>query len=97
MTPLFPGANELLLFCSQFITVMLLVVNSVNNNHGRVWLGAVTSVGIGVCQIATFKLLPGAGWSEMMAWIAAGPVANITAQWVKRHDIAKIRALHESK
>jgi hypothetical protein len=85
--------NELVLFASQFVCVTLLVVQSVNNNHGRVLLGAITSLGIGVAQIATFQLLPGAGWSEMLAWIAAGPVANLAAQWIKRHDIAKIRRL----
>ncbi len=85
--------NELVLFASQFVCVTLLVIQSVNNNHGRVLLGAITSLGIGVAQIATFKLLPDAGWSEMVAWIAAGPVANLAAQWIKRHDIAKIRRL----
>ena len=50
--------NELILFGSQFVTVMLLVVQSINNNHGRILLGAITSVGIGIAQIATFRLLP---------------------------------------
>mgnify|MGYP001331388515 CR=1 FL=1 len=86
--------NELLLFGSQFVCVLLLVVQSINNNHGRAWLGAVTSVGIGIAQIATFKLLPSADVSEMIAWVAAGPAANVAAQWIKRHDIAKIQRLH---
>lgn len=86
--------NELLLFGSQFVCVLLLVVQSINNNHGRAFLGALTSVGIGIAQILTFKLLPSADWSEMVAWVAAGPAANVAAQWIKRHDIAKIRRLH---
>lgn len=85
--------NELLLFFSQTICVTLLVVQSVNNNHGRVLLGALTSVGIGLAQIATFKLLPSASLTEMAAWVAAGPVANFIAQWIKRGDIDKIRRL----
>jgi hypothetical protein len=85
--------NELLLFFSQTICVTLLVVQSINNNHGRVLLGALTSIGIGLTQIATFKLLPGASMTEMAAWIAAGPVANLLAQWIKRGDIDKIRNL----
>ena len=85
--------TELILFASQYITVLLLVTQSISNNHGRRATAALTSVGIGVCQIATFKLLPGAGLSEAAALIAAGPLANLTAQWLMRHDIAKIRAL----
>lgn len=85
--------NELILFGSQFVTVMLLVVQSINNNHGRILLGAITSVGIGIAQIATFRMLPDASWSEAAAWIAAGPAANMAASWLKRHDIDKIRRL----
>lgn len=86
--------NEAALFLSQFVTVMLLVVQSINNNHGRGALAALTSIGIGAAQLVSWKLLPGASWSEAVAWIAAGPAANIAAQWIKRHDIAKIRRLH---
>lgn len=85
--------NEALLFGSQFVCVLLLVVQSINNNHGHALLGAITSIGIGIAQIATFKLLPSADVSEMIAWVAAGPCANVAAQWIKRHDIAKIRRL----
>lgn len=85
--------TEITLFASQFICVLLLVVQSVNNNHGHVWHGAATSIGIGIAQIATFKLLPEANATEMLAWVAAGPVANVAAQWIKRHDIAHIKAL----
>ena len=85
--------SELLLFSSQFLCVLLLVVQSINNNHGRALLGAITSVGIGITQIVTFKLLPDASVSEMIAWISAGPLANVAAQVIKRHDIDKIRRL----
>lgn len=85
--------NEVLLFVSQFVVVALLVIQSQNNTHGRFWMAAWTSLAIGVAQLLTFKLLPTAGWSEMLAWVAAGPFANMFAQWVKRHDIAKIKRL----
>jgi hypothetical protein len=83
-----------LLFLSQFVCVLLLVIQSVNNNHGRTMLAGITSVGIGMTQIVSFKLLPGADGWEVAAFIAAGPVANTAAQWLKRHDISKIKALH---
>jgi hypothetical protein len=50
-------------------------------------------MGIGVAQLVTFRLLPDATWSEAAAWVAAGPLANMAAQYVKRHDIAKIKRL----
>lgn len=87
--------NELLLFGSQYVTVLLLVMQSISNNHGRRYLAAFTSIGIGLAQIATFKLLPGANVSEAIAWIAAGPSANLTAQWIMRRDIARVRSLRE--
>lgn len=85
--------SELLLFVSQFVVVLLLVVQSINNNHGRIFWGAVTSLFIGIAQIATFKLLPDASWTQAAAWVAAGPLANVVAQWIKRKDIEKIRRL----
>lgn len=85
--------NELLLFASQFVVVALLVIQSQNNTHGRFWMAALTSLAIGAAQLLTFKLLPTASTSEMCAWVLAGPFANMFAQWVKRHDIAKIKRL----
>jgi len=86
-----------LLFLSQFICVLLLVVQSVNNNHGHRRLAALTSVGIGITQIATFRLLPGADIWETSAWLAAGPIANYAAQWLKRKDISRIVALRRDE
>lgn len=87
--------NALLLFASQFVVVALLVIQSQNNTHGRFWMATWTSLGIGIAQVLTFKLLPDATPTEMIAWIVAGPFANMFAQWVKRHDIDKIRRLHQ--
>jgi len=86
--------NALLLFGSQFICVLLLVVQSINNNHGRVWMAGLGSIGIGITQLAAYRLLPGADGWEIFAFIAAGPLANTAAQWLKRHDISKVRGLH---
>jgi hypothetical protein len=85
--------NLLILFLSQFVCIFLLVVQSINNNHGRRRLAAITSVGIGITQIASYKLLPGADGWEVVAWLAAGPAANWCAQWIKRKDIALIEGL----
>jgi hypothetical protein len=87
--------TALLLFASQTIMVTLLVIQSVNNNHGRTFWAAVTSLGIGVASIAQWKLMPGADGMQMAAFLLAGPVGNVLAQWIKRHDIARVKALRE--
>jgi hypothetical protein len=87
--------NVALLFFSQFICVLLLVVQSINNNHGRMWLGAFTSIGIGLAQLAAYRLLPDASIGELTAFVMAGPAGNIVAQWIKRKDISRIVALRE--
>jgi hypothetical protein len=87
--------DALLLFFSNFVTVTLLVTQSINNNHGRRRLAMWTSLGIGVAQIATFKLLPTADTVSVVAWLAAGPLANVLAQWIKRKDIRYIEQLRE--
>ena len=87
--------GAVVLFISQFLMVFLLVVQSINNNHGRQRIAALTSIGIGVAQLFAYKILPDAGVVEMAAFVLAGPSANLAAQWVKRSDIARIRALHD--
>lgn len=86
-----------LLFASQFICVLLLVMQSINNNHGRRRLAFITSIGIGIAQIISFKLLPDADVSEVIAWVTAGPLANSAATWLKRHDVSRIEQLRSGK
>lgn len=85
--------NELILFLSAVVAVTLLVCQSINNNHGRTWLAMLTSTGIGLAQVFMFRLLPDASWTEIAAWVAGGPVGNAIAQYIKRHDIAKVKKL----
>jgi hypothetical protein len=85
--------NALLLFVSQFALVTLLVVQSQNNTHGHGTLAFFTSIAIGITQLAAFRLMPNADALEMVAFVAGGPFGNVLAQWIKRHDIARIRAL----
>lgn len=87
--------NILLLFLSSYVTVLLLVIQSINNNHGRAMASCVTSIGIGVAQVALYKIVPSASFPEIVAFIAGGPLANVTAQWVKRSDISIIKRLHQ--
>lgn len=84
----------LLLFCSQSITVTLLVIQSRLNIHGYMWAAAGNSFLIGITQLVLWKIMPNPTAMEVAAFLLAGPVGNIVAQWINRHDIARIRKLH---
>ena len=87
-----------MLFGSTFVTVLLLVVQSANNIHGHRRPAALTSLGIGISQLVLWRYMPNAAaaasYTEMAAFLAGGPLGNLAAQWLKRHDIARIRKLH---
>jgi len=87
--------NELLLFCSSAVMVTLLVIQSRLNIHGRNRLAAVNSVLIGLSQLVLWKIMPDANTTEVIAFIAGGPIGNIIAQRVNRSDVARIRKLHD--
>lgn len=85
----------LLLFCSQTLTVTLLVVQSRLNIHGHNRLAALNSLAIGTCQLVMWRIMPDPSWVEVAAFLLAGPVGNIIAQHINRRDIARIRKLHD--
>lgn len=87
--------HELMLFASSFVMVTLLVVQSANNTHGRSVQAFFTSILIGLSQVMVYKIMPEANATEIAAFVAGGPLGNLAAQWIKRHDIAKIRKLHD--
>lgn len=87
--------SALLLFCSQALTVTLLVVQSRLNIHGYNRLAAINSLAIGTCQLMMWKVMPNPSWVEVAAFLLAGPVGNVIAMHINRRDIARIRKLHE--
>ena len=87
--------NAILLFCSQTVTVTLLVVQSRLNIHGYMRLAAVNSLLIGTCQLVMWKIMPNPSGVEIAAFLLAGPVGNVVAQYINRRDIRRIRKLHE--
>lgn len=84
-----------LLFCSQTVTVTLLVIQSRFNIHGHTRLAALNSLLIGSCQLVMWKIMPDPSFAEIAAFLLAGPVGNTVAQHINRRDIARIRKLHE--
>lgn len=85
----------LLLFLSQTLTVTLLVVQSRLNIHGYMRLAAINSLLIGTCQLVMWKIMPDPSVAEIAAFLLAGPVGNVIAQYINRRDIARIRKLHK--
>jgi len=70
-----------MLFASAFAVVALLVAQQ-QNVHGRHYLlAALTSVAIGVAQIALWRLIPSASWSEIVAALAGGPAGVLFSMW----------------
>lgn len=85
--------TETALFASSFLTVLLLVIQSINNNHGYMGRAFWTSFGIGGAQLLLYRLMPDASVTEIAAYLLGGPIGNVAAQWLRRHDIARIKAL----
>ena len=83
-----------LLFTSQTSMVTLLVIQSRLNIHGYMWAAAGNSFLIGTAQLVMWRIMPNPSMLEIGAFLVAGPVGNIIAQWVNRKDIARIRKLH---
>jgi len=73
--------NESILFCSTFVLVFALGLQSLNVNNGHYWAAAFTSLFIGCSQIVLFKLAPDANWSEMLAFVSGGPFGIIGSMW----------------
>jgi hypothetical protein len=67
--------TELTLFCSSFLVVFLLIIQSLNVNNGHRFLATITSFGIGSVNLLILKLAPDANWTEMAAFILGGPIA----------------------
>lgn len=80
--------TALTLFLSTFAVVFLLGVQQLNVQHGQQLAAFFTSIGIGLSQLALFKLAPDAGGVEIAAYLSGGPLAIICAMrahpWLRR-------------
>ena len=73
--------TELTLFASTFVLVFALGAQSINVNNGHYYAAAMTSFVIGSGQMVLFKIAPDASWSEIVAFLAGGPLGIMTAMW----------------
>lgn len=71
--------THLALFASAFFTVFLLGFQQ-KNVHGEHYAAAIiTSIGIGICQIFLWKLVPTANATQIVATLCGGPVGIVAA------------------
>ena len=71
--------TELLLFGSTFLTVFALGLQQLNVNGGHRWAAFITSILIGVGNLVVLKVVPGAGWSEVLAYLLGGPLGIVAS------------------
>lgn len=76
------------LFASTFALVFLLGVQQLNVQHGHQRAAAMTSLFIGISQLALYKMAPDASGLEIACYLAGGPLAIICAMrvhpWLRR-------------
>lgn len=80
---------ELLLFASTFVTVFALGLQSLNVNGGHYVAAFFTSFVIGTGNLFVLKLVPGAGLTEIAAYLAGGPFGIMASMWMHRRTIGR--------
>jgi hypothetical protein len=87
--------NEVYLFCSTFVLVFSLGLQSLNVNGGYYVRAFFTSFVIGCANLVLYKLAPDATRTEVIAFLAGGPFGIVcsifTHQWIQKHLIKKER------
>ena len=83
--------SELALFASTFVTVFALGLQSLNVNGGHYVAAFLTSFLIGAGNLVIQKIAPHANASEMLAYLAGGPLGIVTSMVVHRRTIGRRR------
>lgn len=76
--------NELILFLSCAASVFALGFQSQNVNQGHYLAAAITSFAIGIGHLALYRLMPGAGTTEIVAFLLGGPIGITASMWAHR-------------
>lgn len=79
--------NEVYLFGSTFVLVFALGFQSLNVNGGHYWFAFFTSFVIGAANVVLFKLVPGAGISEVFAYLLGGPFGIVASMAAHRRYV----------
>lgn len=76
--------TALALFASTYALVFFLGLQSLNVNSGRHVAAFFTSFGIGLGNLALFKLAPDASGLEILAFLMGGPFGIVSSMWAHR-------------
>ena len=83
--------TALALFASTFALVFFLGLQSLNVNGGHYRAAFLTSFGIGLGNLALFKLAPDASGIEIAAFLAGGPFGIVSSMWFHRRYFRKVK------
>ncbi len=79
--------NELTLFASTYVLVFALGYQSRNVNSGQYLAAFFTSFAIGISNLLVLRLAPNASQTEIMAYLAGGPLGIVSAMRVHAWQI----------
>lgn len=83
--------TELALFCSTFVLVFALGIQSLNVNNGHRIAAMFTSFFIGSTQMVLFKLAPNADWYQIAAFLLGGPFGIYAAMAAHPYLVSLIK------
>ena len=83
--------TALALFASTFALVFFLGLQSLNVNGGHYRAAFLTGFGIGVGNLALYKLAPNASGIEIAAFLAGGPFGIVSSMWFHRRYFRKVK------
>jgi len=81
--------TALLIFSSTFALVFALGFQSQNVNNGHYKAAFFTSFAIALSNLILFKTVPQAGFLEIGAYLAAGPLAIVASMWAHERWMPK--------
>lgn len=81
--------NALILFCSTFVLVFALGLQSLNVNGGHYRAAFCTSFAIGAAQMVLLKLGPDAGALEVAAYLCGGPFGIVCSMIVHKRFVGR--------
>lgn len=87
--------TAIVLFVSTYVTVLALVLQSLNVNRGHFIAAFMTSLAIGAGNFLLLKIVPGdTSTVEAAAYLLGGPLGCITAMWAHPRTIGRQRKSH---
>jgi hypothetical protein len=87
-------STALYIFGGTFVTVFALGLQSLNVNGGHYWAAALTSFAIAGGNLVILKFVPQGELAQVLAYLAAGPLAIVASMLVHQRTIGRRRSSH---